>query len=402
MERDGATLQPQIRAHRVDNPAIEWRRPSAGEDLLVHANGRQVGRNGWLEASVNLPRGSLISDPPAWQQRRLTAEQLVPKWITAALVVLGSGLILLFAMRQHYDAPPRDLAVAPPASAVPDDLPPHLAGALAANGSSSLEHAMAALFALADRSELTIVEENRGFLGQRNFVLRRTPQGRALAPSEKALLAAVFDGDERNPVPLATARRHVVRRFGSFSAAVLDELRAKGLIDDDRRRVRLRYRNLAIVILILSSVGLVVAGISTQRFGPWPLLVPVAAMIVGVTSLIVYAASTPLSNEGLRRAAAWRSFATHLKSVAHDRDRLTVESPTRVLPFAVTLGLAGAWSKYMRRHPTGLPSWFRVLSSARDDDAFPAFIAAGGSGAGHGAGGAGGAAAAGGGASGAG
>ena len=347
IDRDGATLDPHVRAHHVENPTIEWRRDTAGEDLIVQATGRQIGRNGWLEASVSVPHGSLIADPPGWQERRLTADRLAPKWITAALVALGSGLILLFGMRQHYDAPPRDLSLVPPASAVPDDLPPHLAGALASNGRSSLEHAMAALFGLADRDELTIVEEDRGFLGQRNYLLRRTPHGKPLAPSESALLAAVFDGDERNAVSLATARRRVVRRFRSFAAAVRQELRAKGLLDDDRSRVRLRYRNLAIALFILTSAGVGAAGVFMPVYGPWPMLIPAAVVVVAIISLIVSASSTPLSNEGLRRAAAWRSFGSHLKSVAHDRDRLTVESATRVLPFAVTLGLASAWAKYI-------------------------------------------------------
>jgi hypothetical protein len=72
-----------------------------------------------------------------------------------------------------------------------------------------------------------------------------------------------------------------------------------------------------------------------------------------------------------------------------------------VLPFAVALGLAGLWSKYMKHHPTGIPNWFRALSVS-DHEGFPSFLAVvnaadGGT---HG-GGAGGGGAAGGGASGA-
>ncbi|HEX2453702.1 MAG TPA: DUF2207 domain-containing protein [Vicinamibacterales bacterium] len=399
-DRVGAVLQPHVRAHRVENQRIEWRRDAIGGDLLLQATGRQVGPNGWLEASANFPPGSLISEPPAWQQRRLTADRLAPKWITAAVVIGFGGLILLFGMRQQYDAPPRDLRLVPPALAVPDDLPPHLAGTLAANGRSSLEHAMAAVFGLADRGVLTIVEEQRGIFGQRSFQLRRIAQGKSLSPAERALLDAAFGGSDGDTVALMTARRRIGRRFGSFSTAVRQELRAAGLLDDDRNRVRQRYNYLAVTLIILASAGLIAAGVLARTFGLWPMLIPGAVMVVAIASLIATAASTPLTNDGLRRAAAWRSFGRHLRSVAYDRDRLTVESPTRVLPFAVTLGLAGAWSKYMRRHPSGLPSWFRVLSTVRDDDAFPAFIAAGGGGGGPG--GAGGAGAAGGGASGAG
>ena len=76
-------------------------------------------------------------------------------------------------------------------------------------------------------------------------------------------------------------------------------------------------------------------------------------------------------------------------------------SVSTTLPFAVALGLAGLWSKYAKTHPTGTPPWFRALSVAGDDGAFPAFILAGGADGGGGAGGAAGGGA-GGGASGAG
>ena len=82
---------------------------------------------------------------------------------------------------------------------------------------------------------------------------------------------------------------------------------------------------------------------------------------------------------------------------------LTSDSPSRLLPFAVALGLAAAWSKFLKNHPVGVPPWFRALAVSGDDGGFPAFIAAGGAGADGGAGGGAGAGgAAGGGGSGAG
>ena len=82
---------------------------------------------------------------------------------------------------------------------------------------------------------------------------------------------------------------------------------------------------------------------------------------------------------------------------------LTSDSPARLLAFAVALGLASAWSKYLKNHPVGVPPWFRALAVSGDDGGFPAFIAAGGAGADGGAGGGAGAGgAAGGGGSGAG
>jgi hypothetical protein len=119
---------------------------------------------------------------------------------------------------------------------------------------------------------------------------------------------------------------------------------------------------------------------------------------VSVLGFIFYGALTPLSNDGVRRAEDWRAYQHHLREVARDRRPLTGRA-TALLPFAIALGLAGAWSRFVKHHPSEVPEWFRTL--ARDEGAFPAFIAMGG--AGHGGGGAHGAGgAAGGGASGAG
>ena len=106
---------------------------------------------------------------------------------------------------------------------------------------------------------------------------------------------------------------------------------------------------------------------------------------------------TPLSNEGSRRAEAWRAYQKQLKAIARDESRVPPLPRSRLLPFAVALGLAGAWSRYLKHHPGEVPDWFRGMSA--DEAAFPAFIAAGGA---HASGGASGSGAAGGGGSGAG
>ena len=95
---------------------------------------------------------------------------------------------------------------------------------------------------------------------------------------------------------------------------------------------------------------------------------------------IFYGALTPLSNEGVRRAERWRAYQRHLKDVARDRVQLDVRLAVTALPFAVALGLAGAWSKYLKKHPGGVPPWFRASQCRGTMGAFPAFIAAGGAG----------------------
>ena len=114
-----------------------------------------------------------------------------------------------------------------------------------------------------------------------------------------------------------------------------------------------------------------------------------AVAAVAVLGFIFYGALTPLSNEGVRHAERWRAYQKHLKEVARGRVQMRVDSPSRLLPFAVALGLAAAWSKYVKNHPTGIPPWFRALAVSGDDGGFPAFIAASGAGADGGGGGGG-------------
>ena len=74
----------------------------------------------------------------------------------------------------------------------PDTLRPGVAGAVASNGGVTLQHAMATLFALADRGVVTIAEEPRKW-GQRNFTLHRRPgANQPLAPEEMAVLNLAF------------------------------------------------------------------------------------------------------------------------------------------------------------------------------------------------------------------
>jgi hypothetical protein len=95
----------------------------------------------------------------------------------------------------------------------------------------------------------------------------------------------------------------------------------------------------------------------------------------------------------------WRAYQKHLKEVARREAHLTADSPGRVLPFAVALGLAATWAKFVKAHPTPVPPWFQALSAADANGAFYAFVGQGGH---AGSGGAGAGGAAGGGGSGAG
>jgi hypothetical protein len=389
---------PRVTSRRSGTPQV------SATGAIVEITTPDIGSNGWAEAELEFPARSVASVAPRWQQRDAAIARTAPTWVMAAGLVLAAGLILLIAWRFGYEAPP---PVTIPAGAgfqqPPDDASPALSGVLAANGRPALEHAMAAVFSLAERGVLEIEEEPRGMLGTRNFEVTRRNAGRSLQPHEQQILEAMFSdrSGSTQKVTLTQARTRLTRRWRQISKAFAGELAAAGLFDDTRRALRRRYMMTAAGCFVLAVLAVVPAGAGVQRFGPWPLLIPAAIMMIALTALITGTTVTMLSNEGVRRARGWRDYRKHLRLVATGKQPAIGVSVAGALPYAVALGLASAWSKFMKTQPHLAPAWFRALPGASADPAaFVAFVAHGGAGASSGAHG-GAAGAAGGGASGA-
>jgi hypothetical protein len=387
---------PHVEVRRVAEHSIE---PA---DAQVQVVARTIGKNGWIRTRLAFPEGSVIAAAPGWQQRQLRADASAPTWWTAAAVVFGAGVMLLIGLRQRYDRPAR-YSGSPAFDGPPDNLRPALAGALASNGSISLQHAMATLFELADRGIVTVEEESRRW-GQHRFTIRRNRSAAPLMPEESALLDLAFPPSDRSEdgASLTKVRSRIASGIRKYRERVQEELRAKGLLDEDRMRVRKQFLGWGLALMFLALLLIVPSAVMADEFGGWPFLVPASVAIVALGAFINLGSMTPLSNEGVRRADEWRAYSRHLKEVARDRATMPSRSPASILPFAVALGLAGQWSKFVKTRPDAVPSWFRTLT-ANDSGAFPAFIAVGGAGDHGGAGGGAGAGgAAGGGASGAG
>jgi len=380
-----------------------WNETHADARVLVTASG--IGKNGWIETWTRMPRGSVLDAPPQWQQRQLQHREYRQPAIIAAAIVFFAGLVALFAMRQNYDPPPRDIQTPHTSAGPPDMAPPAIAGALTANGTLSLEHVMGTLFSLASRGVIDIHEGAKGAFGQRKFTIARGGGSRPLAPHEQTLLDEVFSakGASEREVPLDKARSHLVRHFSKLKTVVEREMTDDGLFDAGRRHVRSRYNIAGAVFLVLAGIALIPAIALVDRMGGWPFLIPAALAVLGLTSFILAAAHTPLSNEGVRRATAWRAYQKQLREVPKDVRRADwaggQPSPFELLPLAVALGLAAAWSKIFKDRAAHLPPWFHAASAADANTGFVALVGHGGAGTGGGAGGGG---AAGGGGSGAG
>ena len=391
---------PVVKTRRVGflSPA------SSGERVSI--TGRDIGKNGWIEITAMLPHGSLLTSPPAWQQRHAVHQRYRDRMLLIGGGIFLAGLVLLFGVRQHYDSPPADLQASAAFGGPPDTLPPALAGALTSNGRPLLEHALAAIFDLASRGVVQVHEGAKTW-GVRHFEIVRGASRHPLAAHEHLLLETIFSakGAEHGRVPLTRAKSQISRRFSKFRLAVEEELLAAGLVDPARRQVRKRYMTVAGVCFGLALLAGVAVAMFVERIVPWLLTIPGALVLLSVTALIFAGAHTPLSNDGVRRAAQWRAFKKHLRDVPRTDGAVSLgeSSPASLLPLAVALGLGVSWAKLFKHRAADLPSWFHALSSADANGAFVAFVGTGGAGAhGGGSGGAGGAGAAGGGSSGAG
>ena len=377
---------PRVKPSRVEQLDVD---SDAG---TTSVSAQSLRNNGWIEVALTFPPGSIIASAPAWQQAEREADALAPQWMLAALIVFGAGLVLWFFMWQRYDKPHRTGTAVETLFSPPDDLKPAIAGSVSSNGRVNLEQAMGTIFNLADRGEIVIREQAKGMLGQRNFVLERR-RGHALAGHEQAALDLVFThkGEQQTTVPLNTARQRLTSGFKSFKKQVVDEMIAGGMIDRDRKAMHTQLGVMATVILVVALVLLGVCAALVDQYRAWPLLVPGALVAVALVGFLMMGATTPLSNEGVRRGERWRAYRRHLKDVARHEASLASPSPTGVLSLAIALGLASAWAKLLKTTPGLVPAWFHAFASSGDDGAFPAFVAYGGaaaSGHGHGGGGA--------------
>ena len=371
-------------------------------DGAVTISAASIRRNGWIEPHLRYPLGALIEAPPAWQQRRIQHMARAPTWAAVAGGIFMMGLVLLIGLRQGYDAPPRTSGTTWASLIPPDDLAPALAGTIVSNGHVHLQHAMAALFGLAERGVIAIKEQPKGTFGGRQFDITRGARTAHLAPHESTLLDILFK--DAGQTSLSKARTAMMRQWKTFRAAVEAEMHDAGLTDTRRRAHRKRYVTLGVIAMIAAAAACLAALPFVDRFGAWPMLVALAILLVAFASFIFAAAETPLSNEGVRRGEAWRGYQRHLKDPQQIEPRwgASAAAEARILPYAVALGLAAAWAKFMKKRHVQLPAWFQPASTTDGGPAFAAFIATGGSGGHGGAAGGGAGGAAGGGGSGAG
>jgi hypothetical protein len=368
--------------------------------------------NSPLEIGLKFRAGSVITTAPHWQQLQEQAIALIPPYLIGgtAIFLIGSLGLIWYYRRYRRRSSFTELDTAPVTSP-PGDLPPAIAGALLSR-TPTWNNALAALFDLARRGVLSISqsdEPRKWYKARTEFLIEMQSQPSNLRPHELGLLALLFGTKQgmQTSTSVSNISRSYSSRYKRFTGPLKQEMTAMGLYDIQRQHVRRQFGMISILLLILSSIG-VILGLLFGIPGAWPIVfLPLGVMAVSGTAFVLWSIFSTLSDEGLQASVRWKAFSRYLHDITNSKEPdISAETFELYLSYAASFGLAEKWVKYFQKQGMAVvPPWFHSLATAGADNLsyFVTMIvvthAVGGY---HGAGAGGGGGAAGGGSSGAG
>ncbi len=219
----------------------------------------------------------------------------------------------------------------------------------------------ATLVDLAVRGYLTIEEIDSsklfGLMDSSDYVFRRTGKREAeLAPHEKALLQAVFQGGKRRE--LSDLKNKFYRKLPGLKSQLLHALIEHRVYEEHPQRVIWKYVGLGVLVGVVIFFG---GGLATSVIPLAPLAVVLSAaasVLVIVGFATVMPARTRQGTELLRQVKGFERF---LERVESDRFRKMITGPEmfeQYLPYAMALGVETRWVgafAEMYREP---PRWY--------------------------------------------
>jgi hypothetical protein len=318
---------------------------------------------------------------------------MLPAWIAGALclLVVGAGILVMAFARLRPPAVNLNEVWSVPADE--GSVPPAVVTLLLSRSQSNVLPAMRAAFFRLVRDGHLSVEKRAGKLRGAAFDVREGTAGRARSPHEEWIVERVRR--ERDRPDLRRIMMQMSRRQREFGAALMSEAASLGWIDGERRRARSWLIATGIVLVASGVVGLGVTAALAERFGPAPVVIPAALLVVGLIYVIASAGMSVLSESGVREAARWRARVSELKSIiangASGQSPLDFE---RWFPLAIGANLGRRWLKVFSPILTaGNPElgWLKLMGSPADaTESLGAMVAVSHSSYSGGAGGAGG------------
>jgi uncharacterized membrane protein YgcG len=301
--------------------------------------------------------------PPLTVQAQRVATWIgrVPFNLLALLFALWVFLLARRAPRRTAVALPESLHADPPG-----DLPPALAGALAA-GHLHEDQLEATILDFAHRGLLVIEPVGKDKVHAR---LMGTPTG--LTRYEAAVWKALERAADEDHIVTADQLAQVRTTWAPATTALRSELLRRGWYDahaGERRKPLYIAGSLGILVAVLGLILAIVAGEG------WALLGMAVFAVASIVAFVRAARVPDTTAEGERAALLWREYQRSLRAglpLGASDDQLDV-----ALPYAVAMGVCGAVnSRLVSASATGYsPSWFTPHQDEPNAHFYPYWMA---------------------------
>lgn len=363
-----------------------WNMETGAAQLVFSAADIPADRSALL--SLPFTRGSLLAQPPAWQQvqlERARQTRAAFPWAAglglAMLVLAGLGLVMVWRNNHLEQAAGFEQGVI---TRPPDALGPAEAGSLFTLPGIPLELAVATFFDLARRGWIRLEqsEKKTGLFSKDKFAVVReaSVQDVALLPHEQMVYDLIFDhkpGRQSidDTVELTKTIERLQRGLHYFSKKIVERMAAQGWVDEGRKQKRQMLLIAGVVGLILFTAALVFSfglissvGSNLAFTGTVLLGVSIAGIALSLADLIMAASWHVLTTKGLKARQQWQGFGDYLKSqIRSDETALQEDWLDAYLPDAVALRFGDRWAKaFQQRGLQPKMAWLRAVDSVND------------------------------------
>jgi uncharacterized protein (TIGR04222 family) len=350
----------------------------------VRVSAGNIGPDEPLIVRLNFAPGSIVSEPPAWQAQQEALNDRAWIWAAlAGLILMGGGAAIFLAARPYRRQTRRSEGIS---YVPPSDLSPAIVGALAGNGTGiGWQHALATLFALANRGIIEIAEmDKRKWYEAQDFEITLLSTPTDLSPDEQALFELLFTDKSGGRLTTITATEMgklvTSGRWNNYQEALKNEMILTDLISPKRQTAVTRFLILG-ALLALGAVVLFIAAILLgPQLGYWTVLPAVAVLVLGILAFIVAATISTRSERGEQVAAMWQPYRRYLEQAAKGKERIpNPELFAQYLPYAMAFGVAENWAKQNEKAGWDeAPGYFRTLGTPghASTGAFIAILAA--------------------------
>ncbi len=329
--------------------------------------------NTLLEIGLRFAPGSLITQPPHWQQQQEFIDAPILPFFSAGIVVflLGTFLLILYYRRQRRHIP-FDVEQNARLSEPPDNLPPAIAGTLL-HSKPSWNEALATLFDLADRGIVGFVVTPTWFshISETHYLLEQRYQPDDLARYERVLLAILFPDPQRNTIAMTSlsAVWGDSSQAPIFTELLKRDMLARGFFDPQRQRFGQGLGAISLLLFFFSAVGIIISLIALATSAAWLFLIVFPALgllAIGIVACFLWAKYSRRSEQGEQEARRWQAFSHYLTDMSTGQQ--PIGSPAlfgQYLPYATSFGLLRNWiTCFQRQGLIKVPSWFQALAIA--------------------------------------